>query len=112
MASSTQGLGLLTPKRPLERRLSTVHMGNRNVGGAADCRRCHPCRGGHRGEAHGSRRRARAVTSSPAGISCPGRCTATFAAGTTVVLTETSKNGSKFVGWAVLAPGQSRATSS
>jgi Divergent InlB B-repeat domain len=39
------------------------------------------------------------VTSSPAGISCPGRCTATFAGGTTVVLTETSHKGSKFVQW-------------
>jgi hypothetical protein len=39
------------------------------------------------------------VTSSPAGISCPGHCTATFAAGTTVVLAETAQKGSKFVQW-------------
>ena len=39
------------------------------------------------------------VTSNPTGISCPGRCTATFAAGTTVALTPKSKNGSPFLRW-------------
>ncbi len=39
------------------------------------------------------------VASTPAGISCPGHCTATFPAGTSVVLTATPENGSKFVRW-------------
>ena len=39
------------------------------------------------------------VTSSPAGISCPGRCTATFAAGTSVVLSSKAKSGSAFLRW-------------
>jgi hypothetical protein len=40
-----------------------------------------------------------AVTSQPAGIACPGKCTATFAAGTSVLLTPQSKNGSTFLRW-------------
>ena len=40
-----------------------------------------------------------AVASKPAGIACPGRCTATFAAGTSVLLTPESKNGSTFLRW-------------
>ena len=39
------------------------------------------------------------VTSQPAGITCPGTCTATFAAGTNVVLTPQSKNGSTLLRW-------------
>jgi len=39
------------------------------------------------------------VMSQPAGITCPGTCIATFAAGTTVRLSAGSKNGSKFLGW-------------
>ena len=40
-----------------------------------------------------------AVISQPAGIACPGKCTATFAAGTSVLLTPQSKNGSTFLRW-------------
>ncbi len=40
-----------------------------------------------------------AVTSQPTGISCPGQCTATFAAGTKVVLTPKPRNGSLFLRW-------------
>ena len=39
------------------------------------------------------------VTSAPAGISCPGRCSAAFAAGSRVLLTPTSKRGSRFLRW-------------
>jgi Divergent InlB B-repeat domain len=39
------------------------------------------------------------VTSAPAGISCPGKCSATFAAGARVVLTATAKTGSRFLRW-------------
>jgi phospholipase C len=39
------------------------------------------------------------VTSQPAGIACPGKCTATFAAGTSVLLTPEPKNGSTFLRW-------------
>lgn len=39
------------------------------------------------------------VTSKPAGISCPGTCTASFAGGTQVVLTATPAAGSTFTGW-------------
>jgi hypothetical protein len=39
------------------------------------------------------------VASKPAGISCPRRCTATFAAGTRVLLTPKSKRGSPFLRW-------------
>ncbi len=39
------------------------------------------------------------VTSSPAGIDCPGSCTASFPAGTAVVLTATPDSGSTFTGW-------------
>jgi trimeric autotransporter adhesin len=39
------------------------------------------------------------VTSQPAGIACPGKCTATFAAATSVVLTPVPKNGSTFLRW-------------
>jgi Divergent InlB B-repeat domain len=39
------------------------------------------------------------VTSSPAGISCPGTCSATFSTGTVVTLTATAASGSSFGGW-------------
>jgi len=39
------------------------------------------------------------VTSQPAGISCPGKCKATFAVGTSVVLTQKARNGSSFLRW-------------
>jgi hypothetical protein len=39
------------------------------------------------------------VTSTPAGISCPGKCSATFAAGARVVLSATAKTGSRFLRW-------------
>jgi len=39
------------------------------------------------------------VTSKPAGISCPGKCKATFAAATRVVLTPTARKGSQFLRW-------------
>ena len=39
------------------------------------------------------------VTSAPAGISCPGKCAATFAAGSRVLLTPKSKGGSRFLRW-------------
>ena len=39
------------------------------------------------------------LVSRPAGIACPGTCTATFAAGTSVVLTPQAKNGSRFLRW-------------
>jgi hypothetical protein len=39
------------------------------------------------------------VTSKPAGISCPGKCVATFAKSTTVLLTPTAKSGSRFLRW-------------
>ncbi len=41
-----------------------------------------------------------AITSAPAGISCPGDCTETYAVGvTSVTLTATSTGGSTFAGW-------------
>jgi hypothetical protein len=39
------------------------------------------------------------VTSQPPGINCPGKCTATFAMGTSVALVPKPKNGSEFLGW-------------
>ena len=93
------GLGPLMPRRPLERRLGMLTWagvmsavlllaGSATPAGAATTARLAVAVVG-----------PGTVTSSPAGISCPGRCTATFAAGTTVVLTETSQKGSKFVQW-------------
>ena len=40
-----------------------------------------------------------AVTSTPAGISCPAHCTATFPTGSSVLLTAKPANGAKFVRW-------------
>jgi phospholipase C len=53
---------------------------------------------------------AGSITSSPAGISCPNTCTATFAKGTQVTLTETP--GSKYVfgGWGGACSGASTCT--
>ncbi len=39
------------------------------------------------------------VTSKPAGISCPGKCAATFAGGTSVLLAAKAKKGSRFLRW-------------
>jgi hypothetical protein len=39
------------------------------------------------------------VTSKPAGISCPGKCAATFPAGTSVLLTPKPKSGAPFLRW-------------
>jgi hypothetical protein len=39
------------------------------------------------------------VSSSPAGISCPGACAADFTPGTTVTLTATPASGGTFAGW-------------
>jgi uncharacterized repeat protein (TIGR03803 family) len=39
------------------------------------------------------------VTSSPAGIDCPGSCAASFAPGTQVTLTASGASGSSFSGW-------------
>jgi hypothetical protein len=39
------------------------------------------------------------VTSKPAGISCPGKCSATFAAGSRVVLTQKVRSASRFLRW-------------
>ncbi len=39
------------------------------------------------------------VISAPAGISCPGTCSTSFAAGATVTLTPTPNAGSLFTGW-------------
>jgi hypothetical protein len=40
-----------------------------------------------------------AITSSPAGISCPGTCVANFTSGTSVTLNESPAAGSTFAGW-------------
>jgi hypothetical protein len=39
------------------------------------------------------------VTSSPAGITCPGSCNANFVADSTVALSATAAAGSVFIGW-------------
>jgi List-Bact-rpt repeat protein len=39
------------------------------------------------------------VTSSPAGINCPGTCGASFPEGTNLILTESSPGGTTFTGW-------------
>ena len=45
------------------------------------------------------------VTSNPAGINCPGTCSADFAQGSDVVLTATADTGSEFTGWSGGGPG-------
>jgi|GEM_PF-2797139 len=39
------------------------------------------------------------VRSKPAGIACPGKCLATFAAGSRVLLTQKARTGSRFLRW-------------
>lgn len=46
------------------------------------------------------------VTSSPAGISCGGTCTASFASGTSVALTATPAAGATFNGWSGACSGK------
>ena len=50
------------------------------------------------------------VTSQPAGITCPGTCTATFAPGTSVVLTPQLKTGSTLLGWSGSCTGTGACT--
>src|SRR5207302_74826 len=50
------------------------------------------------------------VTSSPAGINCPGACSASFASGTTVTLTPTAAAGSTFAGWSGACSGTGTCT--
>jgi hypothetical protein len=45
------------------------------------------------------------LTSTPAGINCPGTCTANFSTGTMVTLTETPASGSSFTGWSGACSG-------
>ena len=47
------------------------------------------------------------VTSSPAGISCPGTCSASFNAGTSITLTATPNSGQTFTGWSGACSGTS-----
>ncbi len=46
------------------------------------------------------------VTSSPAGIDCPGTCSATFVAGTELELTAVAQSGSFFEGWTAGCTGR------
>ena len=50
------------------------------------------------------------VTSQPTGIVCPGKCTATFVAGTRVVLTPKPENGSTFLRWGGACTGTAACT--
>jgi phospholipase C len=50
------------------------------------------------------------VTSSPAGISCPGTCTASFVLGTVVKLTAVPAKGAYFAGWSGACNGTSVCT--
>lgn len=50
------------------------------------------------------------VTSSPAGISCPATCAATFASGTQVKLTTVPAKGSYFAGWSGVCKGTGACT--
>jgi uncharacterized repeat protein (TIGR02543 family) len=50
------------------------------------------------------------VTSSPAGITCGGVCSATFTHGTTVTLTATATAGSRFAGWSGACSGTGNCT--
>jgi hypothetical protein len=45
------------------------------------------------------------VTSAPAGINCPGQCTALFPKGTTVTLSAAPDSGQTFNGWGVACAG-------
>jgi hypothetical protein len=99
MALRTRDLGRLMPRRWLQLRLAVLTLagvmsavlllaGSATPAGAATTERLAVAVVG-----------PGTVTSSPAGISCPGHCTATFPVGATVVLAETSQKGSKFVQW-------------
>ncbi len=46
------------------------------------------------------------VTSTPAGIACPGRCSATFQSGSTIRLRATPSAGQRFVGWTGACSGK------
>ena len=48
------------------------------------------------------------VTSSPAGINCPGTCTASFSKGAAVVLTATPDSGNTFAGWSGACTGSGK----
>ncbi len=48
------------------------------------------------------------VTSSPAGISCPGRCSASFPDGRTVALRAAAARGFRFAGWTGACGGKGR----
>jgi aryl-phospho-beta-D-glucosidase BglC (GH1 family) len=50
------------------------------------------------------------VTSSPAGISCGGTCSASFASGTSVTLTAAAASGSTFGGWSGACTGTGTCT--
>jgi hypothetical protein len=50
------------------------------------------------------------VTSSPDGINCGSQCSATFAAGTSVLLTATAGAGQQFVGWSGPCGGDATCT--
>ena len=50
------------------------------------------------------------VTSTPPGVTCPGTCTASFAAGTSVKLTLAPAKGSYFVGWSGACKGTNPCT--
>jgi hypothetical protein len=50
------------------------------------------------------------VTSAPAGVSCPGTCTANFASGTAVTLTAAATGGSTFAGWGGACTGTGTCT--
>jgi hypothetical protein len=52
-----------------------------------------------------------AVTSSPAGVRCPGPCTATFGRGASVTLTAVPSAGSRFVVWRGACRGTQRTCS-
>ncbi|MGC1872629.1 MAG: alkaline phosphatase family protein [Acidobacteriaceae bacterium] len=48
------------------------------------------------------------VTSTPAGINCPGTCTASFPKGTAVALTATAEEGATFAGWSGACTGTAK----
>jgi Bacterial Ig-like domain (group 1)/Divergent InlB B-repeat domain/Domain of unknown function DUF11 len=50
------------------------------------------------------------VTSSPAGVSCPGTCSAPFTTGSSVSLTATPASGSTFTGWSGACTGTAACT--
>ena len=50
------------------------------------------------------------ISSRPSGIACPGRCSATFAAGTRVVLSPGPRAGSSFLRWGGACTGSGQCT--